>query len=186
MNRYYVWRHQRNSNSFLLLDNNTFMQNSEASYSYSKLVPVHAMKTWGSLGKVQPILILGMNGQLSSVAALLPGKEPLVPLLGDSMGSTAGLLLVNTVTVLNGLNHSISCLYKIQLMECYILVIHVIFPSVLIIITNMFKVQAPEPVPFKLGVFLAFPSLSRLSFVLLYLQLVLQSQSWWSVHVHYQ
>ena len=61
------------------------------------------MKTWGELryssahSYPQP--------ELTAVAALFPGKEPLI---GDSRGSTAGLLLVNTVTILLGLNHSIS------------------------------------------------------------------------------
>jgi hypothetical protein len=41
---------------------------------------MHAMKTWGDLGTVQSILILGMIGQLIAVAALQAGKEPLVPI----------------------------------------------------------------------------------------------------------
>jgi hypothetical protein len=107
------------------------------------------VKTRGNLVVVQAILILGMNGQLIVVAALLPAKEPLVPIDRRQYGfhswsaatePTTIPLSAQSVTVLLGLNHSISCLYKVQLMECRILVMHVIFPSVLIIITNMFKV----------------------------------------------
>jgi hypothetical protein len=92
------------------------------------------MKTWGELRYSSAHSY--PQHELIAVAALLHGKEPLI---GDSRGSTAGLLLVN-----------IHCTTWIE--PFYLLFVKssvngvpytsntCIFPSVLIIITNMFKV----------------------------------------------
>jgi len=66
------------------------------------------MKTW-SLGTVQAILILGMNGQLIAMAALLPGKGPLVTIDRRQYGFHSWSAASEQTTTLSA--HSLSLYY---------------------------------------------------------------------------
>jgi len=74
------------------------------------------------------------------------------------------------------------------MIECVVRTGNRHFPSwfniLMIVIISESKVQALEPVPLKLELFLVFPSSSRSLYVSPSFWFVLERQSWWSVRVH--